>query len=65
MSRRPPRTIAIIGAGPAGLAALKSVLETQHYKDGLWNPIVFELRSAVGGVCSVFMPIEDVDAEQE
>ncbi|KAF5314579.1 hypothetical protein D9611_007058 [Ephemerocybe angulata] len=50
MSTRPPKTIAIIGAGPAGLAALKSVLETQHYKDGLWNPIVFESRSEVGGV---------------
>ncbi|KAG2008749.1 flavin-containing monooxygenase/FMO family protein [Coprinopsis cinerea AmutBmut pab1-1] len=44
------KKIAIIGAGPAGLAALKAVLESPQYKAGLWETIVFESRSSLGGV---------------
>ncbi|KAF7763523.1 hypothetical protein Agabi119p4_8060 [Agaricus bisporus var. burnettii] len=41
------KQIGIIGAGPAGLAALKSVLDC---KAANWRPIVFESREEVGGV---------------
>lgn len=49
------KTIVIIGAGPAGLAALKAVLETPQFASGLWTPIVFESRSDVGGVWYIFI----------
>ncbi|KAF9477948.1 FAD/NAD(P)-binding domain-containing protein [Pholiota conissans] len=42
--------IGIIGAGPAGLAALKTVLDTPQYKAGQWIPTVLEAREDVGGV---------------
>lgn len=41
------KQIGIIGAGPAGLAALKSVLDC---KAANWLPVVFESREEVGGV---------------
>ncbi|KZT25733.1 FAD/NAD(P)-binding domain-containing protein [Neolentinus lepideus HHB14362 ss-1] len=44
------RSICIVGGGPAGLAALKTIAETEEYKAGLWKPTVFEKRSSVGGV---------------
>lgn len=44
------RNIVIIGAGPSGLAALKCVLDTAQFKEGLWTPVVFEARNDVGGV---------------
>ncbi|KIY61715.1 FAD/NAD(P)-binding domain-containing protein [Cylindrobasidium torrendii FP15055 ss-10] len=52
------KTIAIIGGGPAGLAALKTVLDTDEFKAGLWHPTVFEAREKVGGV---WLPAEPVD----
>ncbi|KAI0918604.1 hypothetical protein AcV5_002551 [Taiwanofungus camphoratus] len=42
--------ICIIGAGAAGLAALKVITDTIQYKEGLWKPIAFEEREKVGGV---------------
>ncbi|KAF5356768.1 hypothetical protein D9756_006538 [Leucocoprinus leucothites] len=42
------KTICIIGAGPAGLAALKTVLDSDQYKSGKWVPIAFEAREEVG-----------------
>lgn len=42
--------IGIIGAGPAGLAALKTVLDSPQYKAGQWIPIAFEAREDIGGV---------------
>ncbi|KAF9568666.1 FAD/NAD(P)-binding domain-containing protein [Agrocybe pediades] len=45
------RKFGIIGAGPAGLAALKAVLDSPQYKACLWdNPIALEAKSNVGGV---------------
>lgn len=44
------KAICVIGAGPAGLAALKAVLDTPQYKRGLWKPVAFEARDDVGGV---------------
>ncbi|KAF8637833.1 hypothetical protein AX17_002463 [Amanita inopinata Kibby_2008] len=44
------KRICVIGAGPAGLAALKVILDTSQYKSGLWKPIAFEARDNVGGV---------------
>ncbi|PPQ87658.1 hypothetical protein CVT25_011496 [Psilocybe cyanescens] len=42
--------IGIIGAGPAGLAALKTILDSDEYTRGQWAPTVFEASSTVGGV---------------
>ncbi|PPQ71909.1 hypothetical protein CVT26_007204, partial [Gymnopilus dilepis] len=42
--------IGIIGAGPAGLSALKAVMDTPQYRAGLWVPTVFEARENIGGV---------------
>jgi len=44
------REICIIGAGPGGLAALKAVMDTPQYKQGLWKATAFEERDKVGGV---------------
>ncbi|KAG7089369.1 hypothetical protein E1B28_011059 [Marasmius oreades] len=44
------KLICVIGAGPSGLAALKTILDTHHFKKGLWKPTVFEARQEVGGV---------------
>ncbi|KAF7344576.1 Flavin-containing monooxygenase FMO GS-OX3 [Mycena sanguinolenta] len=44
------KSICIIGAGAAGLAALRAILDTPQYKAGLWKPTVFEERHQVGGV---------------
>ncbi|KAJ7266949.1 hypothetical protein B0H12DRAFT_1200861 [Mycena haematopus] len=50
MSEHEEKTICIIGAGAAGLAALRAILDTAQYKAGLWKPTVFEERHQVGGV---------------
>jgi len=51
MTRAPsPKAIVIVGAGPAGLAALKEVLDAPQFKSGEWTPIVFEEREDIGGV---------------
>ncbi|KAF5310834.1 hypothetical protein D9619_007830 [Psilocybe cf. subviscida] len=45
------KRIGIIGAGPAGLAALKTALEAPEYHSGEWaDPVVLEAREDVGGV---------------
>lgn len=44
------KRICIIGAGAAGLAALKIIIDTRQYKAGLWKPVVFEARDNVGGI---------------
>ena len=42
--------ICIIGAGPSGLGALKVIKESPQYKAGLWKPVAFEARDAIGGI---------------
>jgi len=44
------KTICIIGAGPAGLVALKTVLDNNQYKSGKWISLAFEAREEVGGI---------------
>ncbi|KAI0088233.1 FAD/NAD(P)-binding domain-containing protein [Irpex rosettiformis] len=44
------KRIAIIGAGPSGLAALKILSDTPQFKAGSWQAIAFEAREALGGV---------------
>ena len=44
------RQICIIGAGAAGLAALKSITETWQFKEKLWQVVAFETRDDIGGV---------------
>ncbi|KAG6861382.1 hypothetical protein C0995_000788 [Termitomyces sp. Mi166 len=44
------KAICVIGAGPAGLAALKIILDSSQYRSGEWNPVVFEARDKLGGV---------------
>ncbi|KAK7440981.1 monooxygenase [Stygiomarasmius scandens] len=45
------KKICIIGGGgPAGLAALKTILDTLEYKNGLWEPTAYEARGGLGGV---------------
>lgn len=44
------RTICVIGAGPSGLAALKTILDSPEYAAGKWNPTVFEAREDIGGI---------------
>jgi cation diffusion facilitator CzcD-associated flavoprotein CzcO len=41
--------IGIVGGGPSGLAALKTIMETPQYAAGLWHPTVFEERENIGG----------------
>jgi cation diffusion facilitator CzcD-associated flavoprotein CzcO len=44
------KRIVIIGAGSAGLCALKCVLDGEGYKNGDWEVVVFEAREDLGGV---------------
>ncbi|KAL0568078.1 monooxygenase [Marasmius crinis-equi] len=52
------KRICVIGGGPSGLAALKAILDTPQFKDGLWTPVLFEAREDVGGV---WLPAPPVD----
>ncbi|KAJ3746720.1 FAD/NAD-P-binding domain-containing protein [Lentinula detonsa] len=51
-----PKRLCIIGAGPAGLAALKIILDTPQYQSGAWVPVAYETRDQVGGVCKKRLP---------
>ncbi|KAF5379214.1 hypothetical protein D9615_005880 [Tricholomella constricta] len=53
------KTICIIGAGPAGLAALKVVLESPQHKAGQWKATAFEARDRIGGVWLPAPPTDD------
>ena len=43
-----PKSIAIVGAGSAGLAMLKTLLDIPEYNS--WNIVLFEERENVGGI---------------
>lgn len=49
------RDICVIGAGPAGLAAVKIVKDSPQYKAGLWTVTAFEARNRVGGIWYSFI----------
>ncbi|TFK34479.1 FAD/NAD(P)-binding domain-containing protein [Crucibulum laeve] len=53
------KSICVIGAGPAGLAALKVIMDTPQYKAGLWKPMVFESRDKAGGVWYPALPTDE------
>lgn len=44
------KQICVIGAGAAGLAALKVIADMPQYKSGTWNVVAFEARNNVGGI---------------
>ena len=48
------KSIAIIGAGSAGLAALKALLDLLHGVREGWNIVLFEERRNVGGIWCVY-----------
>ncbi|KIK68500.1 hypothetical protein GYMLUDRAFT_54123 [Collybiopsis luxurians FD-317 M1] len=56
---RNPLKFCIVGGGPAGLAALKIVLDTPQFQNGEWVVTVYEARSQVGGVWLPALPIDD------
>lgn len=47
---QPKQHICVVGAGPAGLAALKIVKDSSQHKDGLWSVDAYEARDDIGGV---------------
>ncbi|CCM04891.1 uncharacterized protein FIBRA_07087 [Fibroporia radiculosa] len=53
------RDICIVGAGPGGLVALKMIMDTPQYKEGVWRPIAFEEREKVGGIWVPAPPVDD------
>ncbi|KAG5644713.1 hypothetical protein DXG03_007936 [Asterophora parasitica] len=53
------KKICIIGAGPAGLAALKVVLDSSQYKAGQWEVTAYEARNKLGGVWLPAPPLDD------
>ncbi|KAI0685182.1 FAD/NAD(P)-binding domain-containing protein [Cytidiella melzeri] len=57
--RSASKRICVIGAGASGLAALKVIADTPQYKAGLWQPVAFEAREALGGVWLPGPPTKD------
>ncbi|KAF9010158.1 FAD/NAD(P)-binding domain-containing protein [Cyathus striatus] len=53
------KSICVVGAGPAGLAALKVILDSPQHKAGLWVAVAFESREKVGGVWNPALPVDD------
>lgn len=50
LTRTPDKSVAIIGAGSAGLAALKTFLDLPDDVRGNWDVTLFEQRRDVGGI---------------
>jgi len=44
------KSVAIVGAGSAGLAMLKTLLELEPLAHGNWNVVLFDERDNVGGI---------------
>lgn len=53
------KRICVIGAGASGLAALKVITDTSHFKSGAWSVTAFESRESVGGTWSPAPPTSD------
>ncbi|EIN08431.1 FAD/NAD(P)-binding domain-containing protein [Punctularia strigosozonata HHB-11173 SS5] len=53
------KSICIIGGGPAGLGALKVIVDTPQFKSGEWVPALYEAREQVGGVWLPAPPTDD------
>lgn len=45
-----PKSIAIVGAGSAGLAMLKTLLDLSDSTRSGWNIVLFEQRHDLGGI---------------
>jgi cation diffusion facilitator CzcD-associated flavoprotein CzcO len=50
MNQIPTKRIVVIGAGSAGLVALKTLRETAQFKKGEWELLAFEQRENLGGI---------------
>ncbi|KAF9019696.1 FAD/NAD(P)-binding domain-containing protein [Hymenopellis radicata] len=44
------KSICIVGGGPAGLAALKTICDTREFLAGQWTVSLYEARDKVGGI---------------
>ena len=53
----PTKSIAIVGAGSAGLAALKALLDLPEETRQGWEIVLYEQRRGVGGVWCVQVPV--------
>ncbi|KAF9269682.1 FAD/NAD(P)-binding domain-containing protein [Marasmius fiardii PR-910] len=51
------KRICIVGAGPAGLASLKVILDHPNHKSGRWKVVCYESREGVGGIWNPAEPI--------
>ena len=49
-THQPPKSIAIVGAGSAGLAVLKTLLDLPLEVRQGWEIVLYEQRRSVGGV---------------
>ncbi|KAI6028473.1 hypothetical protein F5J12DRAFT_381664 [Pisolithus orientalis] len=56
---QPTKRICVIGAGASGLAALKVISDTSHFRSGAWSLTAFESRESVGGIWSPAPPATD------
>lgn len=45
-----PKSVAIVGAGSAGLAMLKTILDLPEATNQHWDIVLYEQRRNVGGV---------------
>jgi cation diffusion facilitator CzcD-associated flavoprotein CzcO len=50
MANSPSKRIAVIGAGAAGLVAVKTLRSTPEFARGEWEILCFERRHALGGI---------------
>ena len=49
-----PLRICVIGAGAAGLAAVKIIKDSPEFRSGSWTVDAYEQRDDFGGIWSVF-----------
>ncbi|KAL2845687.1 hypothetical protein BJY01DRAFT_177580 [Aspergillus pseudoustus] len=56
-----PKKVAIIGAGPSGLATAKTLLH--NFPKGTFHPTIFEKKHRLGGLWAVDYPSETADTD--